>query len=248
MIKTTLLSRSQNPMFYHCPRRRLRENKHVRYMWIPHADAVVVVACNPMPAFFSDPAKALASKKKAEETDALEPLISLLKEATATATAFEGKDEKDEKDEGALSKSAQGAVEVDETDAHLRSLGFSGLRDRLLQRAPLDAQFVARVNRAEAEFWRRSQGVTAVGPSDEILGFDCGGQQWVNEQAMPCGSVGRPDRRGVDYVLRALEIIEDEKETIAAPAPIEQRWTSGSRCPMNPASGTAAMAPPEGYW
>lgn len=40
--------------------------------------------------------------------------------------------------------------------------------------------WVEQVNKAEAEFWRRSGGVR-VGWSDEILGFDCGGQQWVLE-------------------------------------------------------------------
>ncbi len=39
---------------------------------------------------------------------------------------------------------------------------------------------VPQVNQAEAEYWRRSAG-TRVGYSDEILGFDCGGQQWVLE-------------------------------------------------------------------
>lgn len=39
------------------------------------------------------------------------------------------------------------------------------------------------MNRAEAEVWKRSAGVR-VGYSDEILGFDCGGQQWVMEVRM----------------------------------------------------------------
>lgn len=36
------------------------------------------------------------------------------------------------------------------------------------------------VNRAEAEFWKRSAGFR-LGYSDQLLGFDCGGQQWVLE-------------------------------------------------------------------
>jgi hypothetical protein len=40
--------------------------------------------------------------------------------------------------------------------------------------------WVEQVNKAEAEYWKRSGGVR-VGWSDEILGFDCGGQQWVLE-------------------------------------------------------------------
>lgn len=27
----------------------MQENKHLRYMWIPNTDAVVVVQCNPLP-------------------------------------------------------------------------------------------------------------------------------------------------------------------------------------------------------
>ena len=56
----------------------------------------------------------------------------------------------------------------------------------------LAQSWVAAVNGAEAEFWRRSSGVR-VGWSDQILGFDCGGQQWVYEvgasQTMVCMSV-----------------------------------------------------------
>lgn len=33
------------PCLFVC--RWLRENKHLRYMWIPYTDTVVVVQCNP---------------------------------------------------------------------------------------------------------------------------------------------------------------------------------------------------------
>ncbi len=41
---------------------------------------------------------------------------------------------------------------------------------------------------AEAEYWRRSEGYR-VGWSDQLLGFDCGGQQWVLEVAFPTGTL-----------------------------------------------------------
>ena len=41
---------------------------------------------------------------------------------------------------------------------------------------------------AEADFWRKSEGYR-VGWSDELLGFDCGGQQWVLETCFPTGSL-----------------------------------------------------------
>lgn len=34
-----------------------------------------------------------------------------------------------------------------------------------------------------------------MGWSDEILGFDCGGQQWVLETAFPAGTQQQPDGR-----------------------------------------------------
>jgi L-galactono-1,4-lactone dehydrogenase len=58
------------------------------------------------------------------------------------------------------------------------------LRDVLLATDPLNQQWVIQVNQAEAEFWKRNSGYR-VGWSDEILGFDCGGQQWVLEVAFP---------------------------------------------------------------
>ena len=42
--------------------------------------------------------------------------------------------------------------------------------------------------KAEAEYWRRSEGYR-VGRSDQILGFDCGGEQWVLEVAFPTGTI-----------------------------------------------------------
>jgi len=110
-------------------------------------------------------------------------------------------------------------------------MNFAQLRDALLELAPLDKSHVADVNRAEAAFWKRSQGARfprsqapapphrfprhagpapplamrsrRAGPfsqarvdwSDRILGFECGGQQWVSEVALPCGAVGASDGR-----------------------------------------------------
>lgn len=55
---------------------------------------------------------------------------------------------------------------------------------------------------AEAAFWRLSEGYR-VGWSDELLGFDCGGQQWVLEAAFPTGTLrqGAPRCSLVPWVL-----------------------------------------------
>ena len=69
-------------------------------------------------------------------------------------------------------------------------MGFGQLRDELLKVDPLNVEHVKRVNAAEAEFWKRSAGVR-VDWSDQILGFDCGGQQHVLEVAFPAGELER---------------------------------------------------------
>lgn len=114
------------------------------------------------------------------------------------------------------------------------ALGPTQLRDRLLAADPLSKDWVAKVNAAEAEYWRRAAGVR-VGWSDELLGFDCGGQQWVLETAFPAGTLETPDGADLRYVEDLLALVE--ARGVAAPAPIEQRWTAGSSAPMSPAHG-----------
>lgn len=115
------------------------------------------------------------------------------------------------------------------------------LRDALLSLNPLDRAWVARVNAAEAQFWRRSAGVRA-GPPDEILGFDCGGQQWVLEVAFPIGRLSRVGGGGWrggaprDVAFMKDLLKEIEARGVAAPCPIEQRWTAASASPMSPAA------------
>ena len=45
---------------------------------------------------------------------------------------------------------------------------------------PLGLGVVKKINQAVPHYWRRSEG-HCVGWSDEILGFDYGGQQWALE-------------------------------------------------------------------
>lgn len=92
---------------------------------------------------------------------------------------------------------------------------------------------MVKVNQAEAEFWRKSEGYR-VGWSDEILGFDCGGEQWVSETCFPAGTLSKPSMKDLEYIEELMQLIN--KELIPAPAPIEQRWTARSKSPMSPAS------------
>jgi len=192
----------------------LRRYRHLRYMWLPHTDRVVVVASNPVPAGAPDPRARPPSVAPQQRVDPLVRLLQKLRD-----------------------RSAGGARAEPESDEWLRGLSFAALRDRLLEAAPLDPEHVKQVNAAEAEYWQRAAG-ERVADSTEVLGFECGGPQWVLEVAFP---VGRLDELGgrskplkdLDFVEDVLRVIEERN--IAAPCPIEQRWTSSSSSPLSPA-------------
>ncbi|XP_044985144.1 L-galactono-1,4-lactone dehydrogenase 2, mitochondrial isoform X1 [Hordeum vulgare subsp. vulgare] len=185
----------------------LSENKHIKYLWIPYTDTVVVVQCNP-PSRWKTPK--LTSKYGKDE--ALQHVRDLYRES--------------------LKKYR---TEADSKDPAIDQLSFTELRDQLLALDPLDKDHVIRINKAEAEYWKKSEGYR-MGWSDEILGFDCGGQQWVSETCFPTGTLAKPNMKDLYYMEELLQLIK--KEDIPAPAPIEQRWTARSRSPMSPASSS----------
>ena len=88
------------------------------------------------------------------------------------------------------------------------------------------------MNQAEAEYWKRNA-VERRGWSDEILGFDCGGQQWVLEVAFPTGTIESPSGADIQFMEKLLTLVE--KHNLPAPAPIEQRWTGRSSSLLSPA-------------
>lgn len=124
----------------------------------------------------------------------------------------------------------------DENEPDINELSFTELRDKLIALDPLNKEHVMKINQAEADFWRKSEGYR-VGWSDEILGFDCGGQQWVSEICFPAGTLSKPSMKDLEYIEELMQIIE--KENIPAPAPIEQRWTAHSKSVMSPAYSPA---------
>lgn len=121
----------------------------------------------------------------------------------------------------------------DNDEPDINELSFTELRDKLLALDPLNKDHVIKVNQAEAEFWKKSEGFR-VGWSDEILGFDCGGQQWVSETCFPAGTLAKPSMKDLEFIEELKQLIE--KEEIPAPAPIEQRWSGRSKSAMSPAS------------
>jgi len=190
------------------------KHKHMRYMWIPYTDSVVVVTCDeykegdPIPTIPAP--KNIEWKKFGLEEPVLTPELPLrsllLKKAKAAGASME-------------------ASEVD-------GMSFAQLRGALLDLAPLDKAHVKEVNQAEAKFWKASEGYR-VDWSDKILGFECGGQQWVSEVAFPCGTLSKPDGRDLEYMSELLEMVE--ATPLAVPAPIEQRWSARSKSTMSPA-------------
>ena len=150
--KTFVVSREEVRQHH---RKWLSENKHLRYMWIPYANCVVVVACNPVSS--ETQARLNASERdNYAESARLHAARSLLISHPKCS----------------LSK------------REVNTLSFTSLRDELLALDPLNAAWVKQVNIAEAEYWKKSGGIR-VDWSDRILQFDCGGQQWVSEIAFP---------------------------------------------------------------
>ncbi|KAJ4706277.1 L-galactono-1,4-lactone dehydrogenase [Melia azedarach] len=189
----------------------LSENKHVKYLYIPYTDTVVVVRCNPVSKWRGPP----KFKPKYTTEEAIQHVRDLYRESLAKYRGYE-----------------MTAKSPDNSEPDINELSFTELRDKLLALDPLNKEHVIKVNQAEAEFWRKSEGYR-VGWADEILGFDCGGHQWVSETCFPAGTLAKPSMKDLEYIEELKQLIE--KEDIPAPAPIEQRWTARSQSPMSPA-------------
>ncbi|KAI3408794.1 FAD-binding PCMH-type domain-containing protein [Psidium guajava] len=210
LVEHTTVSAMQEIKKNH--KKLLSENKHVKYLYIPYTDTVVVVTCNPVSKWKGPP----KFKPKYSVDEALQHVRQLYQES--------------------LQEYRLDVKSSDEDEPDINELSFTELRDKLLALDPLNRDHVIKVNKAEAEFWKKSEGYR-VGWSDEILGFDCGGQQWVSETCYPAGTLSKPSMKDIEYIEELKQLIE--KEDIPAPAPIEQRWTACSKSPMSPASSPA---------
>jgi L-galactono-1,4-lactone dehydrogenase len=185
----------------------LKQHKHMRYMWIPYTDAVVVVTNDPEDTVPDDTPR---NQSNYSEDERFQPLRDLLIKATEDST-------------------------FPVSQEQLKGMGFGELRDALLAVDPLNVEHVKLVNKAEAEFWKKSVGYQTK-PSDELLQFDCGGQQWVWEVAFSTGTLDENNGNDMQFMQILLQSIEERQ--IPAPAPIEQRWTASSSSLMSPAHGT----------
>lgn len=200
----------------------LKKHKHIRYMWVPYQDAVVVVTNDP-----EEEMKETANKIMSEPTLSKEEKGALQREQLKPFTEL-------------LLELTNDPIYKGETYTNeaISEMGFGELRDALLAINPLDVDHVKLCNAAEASFWKNSQGYQ-IKPSDQLLQFDCGGQQWVWEVCFPTGTYENNNNNDMDFMENLLEGIEKGK--IAAHSPIEQRWSASSSSKMSPAHG-----PPEG--
>jgi L-galactono-1,4-lactone dehydrogenase len=181
-------------------------------MWIPYQDAVVVVT------------------NDREEEAGIHHTV-LPKVLSARETSERKKYQYEPLTELLLKKSRIFSKE------QVQDMGFGELRDQLLAIDPLNLEHVKLCNKAEAEFWRRSQG-RQVKPSDELLQFDCGGQQWVWEVCFPTGYYDDNNGNDMKFMEDLLQEIEQHGGIIAAHAPIEQRWSASSSSLLSPAYST----------
>jgi len=173
--------------------RLIQENKHLKYLWLPYTDSVVVFTINP-----TDSPKNTIGQYTLDEK--LKPVRDLL-----------------------LSMSPQ-------VDYH--NLSFTELRDELIALDPINVEHIKKVNNVESLFWKRNQEIR-VNTSDQILGMDCGGHQWINEVAFDIGPLHPPSLKDVEFVERLLDLIETHQ--LSAHSPIEQRWTCASSGLLSPA-------------
>ncbi|EEY69252.1 L-gulonolactone oxidase, putative [Phytophthora infestans T30-4] len=180
--------------------RWLVEFQHLRYMWIPYTDAVVVVQC-----------------RRAQED---EPLNDKRFPPVQNS------------DKVRMEAPRELYLELTKNNPEPDYLdwSFTKMRDKLLEINPLDKRHVVRVNEVEKQFWKLSEGYR-VAYSDDIIGFDCGGQQLVEEVSFP--TTGTLD---LDFMEKLLKRIDEED--IPAHSPIEQRWSARSTSLMSPASAS----------
>ena len=205
----------------------LKQHKHIRYMWIPYTDTVVVVTNDPKPAPTAPTAaqepsihdtttnQPKTNKKKKKKDKTLKPP----KDAAAEEARFQPLRDL------LLELREQDPNSSNNSNEDIAGMGFGDLRDAIVAYNPLDVDHVKRCNQAEAEFWKRSEGYQTK-PSDQLLQFDCGGQQWVLEMCFPTGTQQTNNGNDMKFMAELLEGIE--QHGIPAHSPIEQRWTASS--------------------
>jgi L-galactono-1,4-lactone dehydrogenase len=216
---------------------RLSHYRHVRYMWLPYTSGnqVVVVVSNPVLTKKKDDNRSYEDAEKdfvssgllVKMTDPVQRIIKQWQERNPLGTIplpTQGFVDYLTKIDSALSS--------EETKEALSKLSFTQLRDRLLEYDPFSYRHMRSLNNVEGEFWRYSTG-SRLDDSSNILGFDCGGEQFVYEVCFPVGTLSEKSGKDLEFMEKLLKLIEMNQ--IPAPSPLEQRWTSRSTSKMSPA-------------
>lgn len=219
---------------------RLSSFRHLRYMWLPYTDSLICVQSNPTvddgdPSGVSPPA----------EVPTTEAMRQLLAQVNPEQFVYEPETKwHSNPDADIVAGSTKLAPCVGKTPVNVSKESYSvaQLRDMLLDVSRskystgpdfnitptpplLDTNYVQRINRAEEKYWKSCHNQVRTALSNDILKFDCGGQQLVYEICFPIGS-SKPDGshsgKDIEFVLKLLNLIE--KYQIPAPCPIEQRW------------------------
>ena len=243
---------------------RLKNYRHVRYMWIPYTNTVVNVISNPTQ---PSPTTGTASTTAGTVGDSTGRVHPTTLSATATDSVPYTTHPTPHTPhptkplyELVIKSHPNNTLSLPQ----LQALSFSQLRDILLDISPLDLSHIQQVNRAEAQYWSNIQGIR-YDKSVNILGFDCGGEQWVYEVCIPMGPLptttahttapqspgsgtstvptasegkGKQSSKDISFLRELLELIESSG--IPAPSPIEQRWTGPSEAYMSPAYSPTA--------
>jgi len=191
----------------------LNSYKHCKWLWIPYTNnKVVVIASNPINC--DSHFEALYHSMHHHELECQKELRQLLS-----------------------SKSNENIKD---------NLSFADLRDLLLgcndAKDILDTNWIKQINSAELSYWTNiANKYKQIDYCENILSFKCGGQQWVYEICFPIMKYHDDNNNNnnnnipieIQFTQDLLKEISDNN--IAAPSPLEQRFTSGSTSYLSPA-------------
>lgn len=172
----------------------LKNHKHMRFMWIPYADAVVVVTNDPI----DKSAKVPKSPSKKKSKDTMDPLKELFvqlhreNDIPFSEEDIMGMGFEDVRGKICPPPPPPASRKKWTTDRNVfyffsilfssltfflmvEFLFFASLTDMVLAFDPLNIEHIKRCNRVEAEFWKFNEGYQ-IKPSDQLLQFACGGQ------------------------------------------------------------------------
>ena len=152
----------------------LQSFQHVRYMWLPYCDKVVIVGSLPV----SETELQHLSANGMSTSDQIQRALvekNSLPHLTPAPPAVALRPLQDLYVKAAREIKGQIISRKD-----IEQCNFAELRDRLIDLDPLNVSHIIAINQAECSYWNAVQGYR-LDWSDRILGFECGGQQWVSE-------------------------------------------------------------------